>query len=158
VLNTAAAHDVAHADVVRRIQKRHCSTAPIHQTVESFGIARITTEDAMMTQLPNVTRLGHRHRGSQPRIDRVSRVGGVLLEINGQLVNLDRRKSRNRNVDPFSDQQFGELGQFEREDLAVPTGVLTDLVVGERQCPFLGSGARTSTIGTSVTSSDRAAA
>ena len=52
-----------------------------------------------MAQLPEVPWLGDQRRGRPPRIDGVSRIGGVLLEVSGQLIDLDRRKAGDRDVE-----------------------------------------------------------
>jgi hypothetical protein len=47
---------------------------------------------------------------------------------------------RDRDVEAINDQQFRELGQLGGQELAVPAGVLGDLVVGEGKRAALGFG------------------
>src|SRR5438552_7101529 len=59
MLDMAAPDDVPNAQIVRRIEKRHRGAASAHQGVEIRGLARVATKDAMVTELPQVTRLAH---------------------------------------------------------------------------------------------------
>jgi hypothetical protein len=76
------------------------------------------------------------HSGS----DRVIRIGCVLLEVDRELVDLDRREAGNRDIETFHDQDLSQGGQLDCQALAVPAGIFPDLVVGEREGAPLGFG------------------
>ena len=72
------------------------------------------------------------HRARLPAsIDLVARIRRVLFEVNVQLIDFDRAKARNRDVQIFFDQQFGKVRQLDRQTRAIPAGVVADLIVGK---------------------------
>jgi hypothetical protein len=92
----------------------------------------------MTAQLPEVPRLGHQRRNRPPGIDGVSRIARVVLEVRGQLVDLDRRKAGDRDVEAFDHQELREFGQLRRQKLAVPASIFRNLVVGKGKRAALG--------------------
>jgi hypothetical protein len=133
VLDLAATDDVADADVVGWIQKRHRRAGLPQQTRQVIGIARIAAQQAVMAQLPEITRLAQRGAIGPLRIDEVSRIGRILLKVGRDLIDLDRRKAGDRDVEVFDDQKLRQFGELGRQELAVPPRILRDLVVGQSQ-------------------------
>ena len=101
VLDPSPTDNVADADIVGRIQEGHGSLRSTHQASEVIGAAGITAEEAVTAQLPDVPRLGHQRRGRPPGIDGVSWIGRVVLEVRGDLVDLDWREAGDRDVETF---------------------------------------------------------
>jgi hypothetical protein len=59
VLNATTAHNVTHADIVRRIKKGHGGLVAIHQPFECAGLTGITTDNAVCAELPQLAELGY---------------------------------------------------------------------------------------------------
>ena len=116
------------------------AAASAHQMSEVVGAARITAEQAVIAQLPEVARLRHRRRRRPRGIDSVGGIRRVFLEVRGELVDLDRRKAGDRDVEALDHQDLRKLGQLDGQELAVPAGILGDLVVGEGERAALGLG------------------
>ena len=138
MLDTAPTDDVADADIVRRVKEGHRCTGFSHQASQVGRLAGITAQDAVMVQFPELPRHRHRSGGGPLGIDGVSGIGGVLLEIRRELIDLDRREAGDRDVEAFHDQDLGELGQLRRQELAVLARIFRDLVVGDGEGPPLG--------------------
>src|SRR6516165_2596111 len=110
-----------------------------------IGVARIPTQQAVFAELPEIARLAHWSSRAPLGIDAVIGIGCILLEVDRELVDLDRRETGDRDVKAFHDQDLSEGGQLNRQALAVPAGIFSDLVVrkgeraplGFRQPPYL---------------------
>jgi hypothetical protein len=109
-----------------------------HQARDMIGIARIPAQQAMAPQHPEIPRFAHRSGRGPLGIDRVIRIGCVLLEVDRELVDLDRREAGNRDIETFHDQDLSQGGQLDCQALAVPAGIFPDLVVGKREGAPLG--------------------
>ena len=91
----------------------------------------------MRAELPEVSRLAHRRKRKPVSSDVIRRVCRVLLEVTYQLVDLDRLETGDGDVEALLNEELGEFGEFDRQTLSVPAGILGDLVVGEQQRPLL---------------------
>ena len=91
-----------------------------------------------MAQLPEIPWLARRHRCGPPGIDGISGIGWVILKVRGQLIDLDRGKAGDRDVEILHHQQLGQLRQLRGQQLAVPAGILGNLVVGKGKRAALG--------------------
>jgi hypothetical protein len=132
VLDPAPPDNAAHANIVRRVKERHrCDGAP-HQASQIIILARVPAEQAMVTELPQVPGPAHRCRVDPGRIDGVIRVGCFLLEIDGQLVDLNRTKPVRKCR--ATTQQLGKFRQLGCRDLRSQPA-LGDAVVGKGQRP-----------------------
>ena len=74
VLDLAAPDDVADADIVGRIKEGHGSAGFPHEAGKIVGVARITAQQAVTTQLPEVARRAHGSALGPFRIDGVRRI------------------------------------------------------------------------------------
>ena len=140
VLDATATDDIADANVVGRIEERHGGAVGADEPVDGVRIPRITAQDAVTAQFPEIARLAHSSGRGPCGVDGVSRIGGGVLEVRCELVDLDRRKAGDRDVEAINDQDLRELGQLGGQELAVPAGVLADLIVGKRERTPLGLG------------------
>jgi hypothetical protein len=76
---------------------------------------------------------------SQPlAFNGVCGIGGVLLEIDRDLVDLHRLEAGNGNVEALLDEELGQLGELDGKALPIPARIFGDLVVGQEQCALLG--------------------
>ena len=91
----------------------------------------------MLTQQPEVAGTADGCSADGAR-DLVGGIPGLFLEVDLQLVDLDRLKAREADLQPLIYQQFRELWQLEGEPLPMSAGILGDPVVGHEQKPLLG--------------------
>ena len=136
VLGAATPYHTPDPHVVGRVEKRHCRLLVAEQTIQVRRVARISTEKAMRTELPEITRAGSPAKGKPISLDIIRRVCGVLLEVTDERVDLDGLEAGDRDVEVFLNEEIGELGKFDSQTLAVPTGILGDFVVREHQRPL----------------------
>src|SRR5262245_3748963 len=103
--------------------------------MKRLGVAGVTAQKSVRTELPHVTRLGYGQLSEPILLDGIR--ADVGLEVDHNLVDLGRRKSANRNLEAFPNQKVGKLRQFDGKDFAIPASVFGDFVVGKRQRPLL---------------------
>src|SRR5436309_15982000 len=68
-------------------------------TINTSGYDFRKGQDAVMAQLPEIPWHARRHRCGPPGIDGISGIGWVILKIRGQLIDLDRGKAGDRDVE-----------------------------------------------------------
>ena len=136
MLRAATPHHARDLHVVGRVQERHRRLLVAEQTIQVHRVARISTEEAMRAELPDVTGLAHRRKRKPVSLDVISRVGCALLEVTHERVNLDWLETRDGDVEAFSNKELGEFGEFDSQTLPVPPGTLGDFVVREQKCPL----------------------
>ena len=136
VLGAATPHHAPDLHVVRRVQERHRRLLVAEQTIQVRHVARISTEEAMRAELPDVTGLAHRRKRKPVSLDVISRVGCALLEVTHERVNLDWLETGDGDVEAFLNEELGEFGEFDSQTLPVPTGILGDFVVREQKRPL----------------------
>jgi hypothetical protein len=83
----------------------------------------------MSTRLSSVTSIA--------RIWSICRVFRVVLEVDDQPVDLGRLEAGNGDVEAFLQEELVKLRQFDSQALAVPSGILRDLVVREQESALL---------------------
>jgi hypothetical protein len=72
-------------------------------------------------------------------LDVIRRICRSLLEVTHERVDLDGLEAGDRDVEIFLNQEIGEFGKFDSQTLAVPTGVLGDLLSASISARFLTS-------------------
>lgn len=90
----------------------------------------------MRAELPEIARFTHRRGGSPSSLDLICRVFRVVLEVDDQPVDLGRLEAGNGDVEAFLQEELVKLRQFDSQALAVPSGILRDLVVREQESAF----------------------
>ena len=94
--------------------------------------ASIPTKQAVLTQKPKTAAFTDRRACLPAWIDIVVWIGGVLFEVNLQLIEFGRRKARNTDVQSVFNEQLGKLRQLDSKPLAIPSGIVADLVIRKR--------------------------
>ena len=138
MLDLAPADDVAHPNIVGRIQEGHGRVRAPYQARDMIGIARIPAQQAVAPQLPEVPRFAHRSGRGPLGIDRVIRIGCVLLEVDHELVDLDRRETGDRDIETFHDQDLSQGRQLDCQTLAIPAGTFGNPIVSKSEGAPLG--------------------
>ncbi|HEX3944698.1 MAG TPA: hypothetical protein VHW69_11480 [Rhizomicrobium sp.] len=124
--------------VVGRVEKGHVRPAIAHDPNNKTPVARIATDEPVISEYPQIRRLGDSGRLDPVRVERVLGVGSVRLKIDVQLVDLDRLETKDGYVQPFLGQEVCQFGYLDRQALTIPAGVFGDLVVGDCKCAQLG--------------------
>ena len=112
--------------VVRCVGEQHVRFVRPQNTSVALGVQRIAAKQVMLAKNPEVARAGHR-RG--PSID-----GGqfvFLVEAAAVQKNVDLTHLEATDLELDLRRKFQDLGELERERLAVPCGILSNPV--ERQ-------------------------
>lgn len=100
---------------------------------EDGGFSRIAAEQAMVAKDPQVTGLADNGLLQPGGVDLIGRVGGVLLEIGLDLIDLDRVEAGDTKIKPFLNEEIRELGELQCQSFPIPAGLLRELVVGQRE-------------------------
>ena len=74
MLRAATPHHARDLHVVRRVKKRHRRLLVAEQTIQVHRVARISTEQAMRAELPDVTRPAYRRKRKPVSLDVIRRV------------------------------------------------------------------------------------
>ena len=136
MLNAATPHHAPDPHVVGRVQERHRRLLVAEQTIQVRGVARISTEQAMRAELPEITRPAYRRKRKPVSLDVIRRVCRIVLKITDQLVDLGGLETGDGDVEAFRNEELGEFGEFDSQTLAVPAGILGDFVVREQKRPL----------------------
>jgi hypothetical protein len=123
----------ADAHIVRRVQERHVGAGVRHQASDIRSRARVTAEQLVRAEHPQVARLADCIVLQPVWLDAVLRVGGIIFKIGHKLIDLDRLEAEDRHIETLCFQQPGQLRYFDRKTLTIPARVLRNLVIGNRK-------------------------
>ena len=130
MLHAATPHHARDLHVVRRVQERHRRLLVTEQTIQVHRVARISTEEAMRAELPDVTGLAYRRKRKPVSLDVIRRVC-ALSSKSLRTVDLDWLETGDGDVEAFRNEELGEFGEFDSQTLPVPPGTLGDFVIRE---------------------------
>ena len=108
---------------------------PQHAGV-ALGVQRIAAKQTMLAKNPKVARAGHRRGASVDRRQFVFLIDAAAVQKNVDLAHLE---AADFEIDLR--RKFQDLGELERERLAIPCGIVGDAVERQPQRPQLGVGA-----------------
>ena len=123
--------------VVGRIGEDHLGQIAVHQASDGIGIPCVPTQQPVAAKAPEVAEAAHRRR---LRLERRHLVGSRVVAFAGrtldQKVDLGRGKAGHRQIE--AELEAGQLGQLQRQQLAIPAGQLGQPVIGQHIGALLG--------------------
>src|SRR3954453_13342751 len=98
---------------------------------------RIATQQAVLAQMPKITRLGDGTILNPVRLDLVGRIRRRLIEAQVEFVHLCVRESRNRDIKAFTLEKGLDFRELDRQNFGVPASAERNAVVRKRKTAFL---------------------
>jgi hypothetical protein len=83
----------------------------------------------MLIEFPQISGSGYWRQGKPARGGAVRRVGRALLKVTEKLIDLHRLEAGDGDVEVLANQELGEFGNFDRQPLPIPAGVLAEFVI-----------------------------